>query len=209
MKKRVVMLMLVTVVGLTACSREEEEIIEYIQESTEEIELNVEKYNSPVEVLRDIHCEFDKDTMKYLGGKGVQGEPVELSLEEDIESLVIPKEYIGFIDKAGCIGNLLNSNTYTSVAVHITDFSKLSEIEESILSFLRENRSSLSEKVLIGIVENYLVYAYGNAEIISQLENGIKGNRLGEVRFVGSLIIVDSIDIEDMEIETESMPEES
>lgn len=207
MKKKIltVALCVMTALGLVACGKEEvveppvDEVVTGEVVTGEPVEeVQVEKYTKAVDVLTDVHTEFDEETLSYLGGgfgeEVAQGAPGAFPVD-DIESvramLTFPVEYIELVDGAGSMMHMMNGNLYTSAAFHVVDNANMLLIEEAILDTVRNNQwmCGFPEKLVIGQVENFIVYAYGNTDLVDKLDAGIRTNELGEVKFIEDLMV--------------------
>ena len=216
MKKKILAFALcaTAVLGLAACGKKDEVQTQTPVQEEEvvtpeaEPEQAVETYETAVDVLTVAHVEFDEETLSYLGGgfgeEVVPGAPGAFPIDdfETVRSmLTFPAEYIELVDEAGSIMHMMNGNLYTSAAFHVADNANMLLIEEAVLDTVKNNQwmCGFPEKLVIGQVENYVVYAYGNAELVDKFEAGLNATELAEVKFVEDLMVAEETVEEDAE----------
>lgn len=209
MKKRFLTLALcaMATLSLAACGKEKEVVTPdvTIEEPTVEPEVVepeqlVETYEKAVDVLAAAHVNFDEEMLGYLGGG--YGEEMEMGAPgvfplDDFESvravLTFPAEYIELVDEAGSMMHMMNGNLYTSAAFHVADNANMLLIEEAVLDTVKNNQwmCGFPEKLVIGQVENYVVYAYGNVDLVAMFEEGLRATELAEVKFIEDLVVAE------------------
>ena len=209
MKKRFLTLALcaMATLSLAACGKEKEVATPdvTIEEPTVEPEVVepeqlVETYEKAVDVLTAAHVNFDEEMLGYLGGgygeEVTAGAPGVFPLD-DFETvravLTFPAEYIELVDEAGSMMHMMNGNLYTSAAFHVADNANMLLIEEAVLDTVKNNQwmCGFPEKLVIGQVENYVVYAYGNVDLVTMFEEGLRATELAEVKFIEDLVVAE------------------
>ncbi len=87
-----------------------------------------------------------------------------------------PAELAGDIDEGASLIHGMNANTFTGVAVHLTDASKA----ETFVSTLKDNvlatqwMCGFPDTLVVYVVnDEYVVYAYGNVDIINTFKNKV------------------------------------
>lgn len=92
-------------------------------------------------------------------------------------NLGFPADQADKIDDAASIMHAMNANTFTSGVYHVTDAANVQTIadalKENILN--RQWMCGFPEKLIIVSVDNYVVSAFGNGELIENFKNKITG----------------------------------
>lgn len=183
----------IAVVSMIGCGNKQE-----VPENT----TSSEKYEKAVDVLALAGSSFDDEMINYFGGMNAEGEivngvPCEVSLD-DAEAvgtmLTFPADSISLVDEAASLTHLMNANTYTSAAFHVKNPEDLTLLAESIKDTVMSNQwiCGFPEKLVIGQVENYIVYAYGRNDLVDIFQQGLVG--IGEdvtVHFVEDLTVIE------------------
>lgn len=197
----------VTAMGLVACGDKKvetpdtsTEVVEST-ESTESTETEVPEaatYDNAVDALNAVNSKFDEEMLGYMGGglgdDTVMGAPGTFPLDdaETLKSmLTFPAESVGLVDDAASMMHMMNGNLYTSAAFSVVDKDNITVLEEAILDTVKNNQwmCGFPEQLVIGQVDNYVMYAYGNVDLVATFENGLK--EVGQVDFIESLIVTE------------------
>ena len=92
-------------------------------------------------------------------------------------TLGFPADQADKIDDAASIMHMMNANTFTGGVYHVTDAANVQTVadalKENILN--RQWMCGFPEKLIIVSVDNYVVSAFGNGELIENFKNKITG----------------------------------
>ncbi len=136
-----------------------------------------------LEILNTIWALYDAETEKFPAAGGDSSEenmnmegPGRYSLTESegfIATMNFPASEIEKIDDAANLIHMMNLNTFTAAAVRVTNPDDLipvfSAAKENILG--TQWMCGFPEKlVMVSIDDTYLIYAYGNGELIDNFE---------------------------------------
>ena len=123
----------------------------------------------------------DEETFAAIGGDYetmVDGAPgvVNLSVPENVDALLgLPQDLISKVDDCASLMHMMNANTFTSAAYHVTEDSEV----ETMVKGIQENLSNrqwmcgFPEKLVIVTIGDYVVSAFGNGEIIDTFKTKI------------------------------------
>ena len=154
------------------------------------------------EILTKVWDEFEdedsdgdmyNDKFAVIGGHfedAVDNKPgkYDITKTEDLEfALLVPKESIKDIDDAASMVHMMNSNTFTAGAFHLTDASKTSEFVNALKERVVGNQwmCGFPEKLLIVTVsDDYVVSAFGNANTLKTFQNVLLEQYKGSAKVV-------------------------
>lgn len=140
---------------------------------------------SAVGVLNSIWATYE-DENKFAAGGGdsqnmVMDEPGAFDVtntEELNATLGFPTDYADKIDDAASLMHMMNANTFTGGAYHVTNADDVTAVcdalKESIMN--RQWMCGFPETLIIVVVDdNYVISAFGNGEIIETFKNKTTG----------------------------------
>ena len=140
---------------------------------------------SAVGVLNSIWATYEDDN-KFAAGGGdsqnmVMDEPGAFDVtntEELNATLGFPTDYADKIDDAASLMHMMNANTFTGGAYHVTNADDVTAVcdalKESIMN--RQWMCGFPETLIIVVVDdNYVISAFGNGEIIETFKNKTTG----------------------------------
>ena len=136
-------------------------------------------------VLNAIWATYEDDN-KFAAGGGdsqnmIMDEPGKFDVtntEELDATLGFPTDYADKIDDAASLMHMMNANTFTSGAYHVTNAEDVTAVcdalKESIMN--RQWMCGFPETLIIVTVDdNYVISAFGNGQIIETFKNKISG----------------------------------
>ncbi len=142
---------------------------------------NFASAESAVGVLNSIWATYE-DENKFAAGGGdshnmVMDEPGAFDVtntEELNATLGFPTDYADKIDDAASLMHMMNANTFTGGAFHVTNADDVTAVcdalKESIMN--RQWMCGFPETLIIVVVDdNYVISAFGNGEIIETFKN--------------------------------------
>lgn len=92
-------------------------------------------------------------------------------------SLGFPADKVELVDDAGSLMHMMNANTFTGAAFHLTDADKMEEVakaaKENILQ--RQWMCGFPEKLVVASVDDYLLTFFGNGEAIETFKTALTG----------------------------------
>lgn len=154
------------------------------QENTSEV-ITAEKVEvaDSADVLNKVWDTFE-ETQKFAAMGGDFNTPVDNAAGifniEDTENLTymlyLPAENVEMIDEAASLMHAMNANTFTGAAFHVTDAANaqvlISALKENILN--TQWMCGFPDKLMIFTVnDEYVVSAFGNAEIMENFKTGL------------------------------------
>ncbi len=88
-------------------------------------------------------------------------------------TLGFPTEHADKIDDAASIMHMMNANTFTGGVYHVTDAANVQAVADSLKTNIlnRQWMCGFPEKLIIVSVDNYVVSAFGNGELIENFKN--------------------------------------
>ena len=138
-----------------------------------------------VSVLNAIWATYE-DTNKFAAAGGdsqnmVMDEPgaFDVTNTEELDAtLGFPTEYADKIDDSASLMHMMNANTFTAGAYHVTNADDITAVcdalKESIMN--RQWMCGFPETLIIVTVDdNYVISAFGNGQIIETFKNKISG----------------------------------
>ena len=136
-------------------------------------------------VLNAIWATYEDDN-KFAAGGGdsqnmIMDEPGKFDVtntEELDATLGFPTDYADKIDDAASLMHMMNANTFTSGAYHVTNADDVTAVcdalKENIMN--RQWMCGFPETLIIVTVDdNYVISAFGNGQIIETFKNKITG----------------------------------
>ena len=146
---------------------------------------NSSSADSAVGVLNSIWTTYEEEN-KFAAGGGdsqnmVMDEPGAFDVtntEELNATLGFPTDYADKIDDAASLMHMMNANTFTAGAYHVTNADDVTAVcdalKESIMN--RPWMCGFPETLIIVVVDdNYVISAFGNGEIIENFKNKTTG----------------------------------
>ncbi|MBE5885859.1 MAG: hypothetical protein E7284_05575 [Lachnospiraceae bacterium] len=201
MKKLLVALLFVTMsFTLFGCGKTNEENVpsdEVVsEENTEDVsEENTENVsedssesvvasdNGSVTILSDVWNTYAEDEkFAVMGGDfenmvdGAPGAFDVTNVENMSGTFQIPADIAGNIDEGASLVHAMNANTFTGAALHLADVSAMEAFTTSLKDGIMGTQwmCGFPDTLIIFTVNNeYVVYAYGNAEVIDNFKNKV------------------------------------
>lgn len=173
MKKMFALILAVAMtVTLAACSADEKD-----KESQTTTTAPVESVASDaLEILTKVWGTYtEEESFPVIGGdidNQANNAPGKYSLTdaEGINStLGLPQDSIAMVDDAASLMHMMNANTFTCGAFRVTDSANLKAVEDSLKANImgRQWMCGFPDTLIIaGVGDNFVVSAFGNAEII-------------------------------------------
>ena len=202
MKKKIALLLLtVMTMSLVGCGEKDttngnddatnnDTVVEdsVVDDTTDNTDSNAESNTSTegaAGVLNAIWATYEDDN-KFAAGGGdsqnmIMDEPGKFDVtntEELDATLGFPTDYADKIDDAASLMHMMNANTFTSGAYHVTNAEDVTAVcdalKESIMN--RQWMCGFPETLIIVTVDdNYVISAFGNGQIIETFKNKISG----------------------------------
>lgn len=152
---------------------------------TDNVVAGTETAESAIDVLNSVWATYDEEN-KFAAGGGdshnmVMDEPGEFdatNTEELDATLGFPTAYADKIDEAASLMHMMNANTFTGGAYHVTNAEDVAAVcdalKENIMN--RQWMCGFPETLIIVTVDdNYVVSAFGNGQIIEYFKNKLTG----------------------------------
>ena len=148
---------------------------------------NAQEYGSPVELLSAVYDSYEEDEKFPIGGGDssnvTMDEPgvFDISNTEELDvTLGLPASQAENIDAAASMVHMMNANTFTCAAYHLTDAANADmfkdAVEENILS--RQWICGMPDTMIIADAgSGYVVTAFGEASIMDTFKE--KAEALG------------------------------
>ncbi|MBQ2812274.1 MAG: hypothetical protein IJE63_03395 [Clostridia bacterium] len=146
------------------------------------------------DLLTKVWASFGDDEKPFvMGGYGdtmVDGAPgkFDVSLAEDIDAMLgLPAANVADIDDAASVIHAMNANTFTCAAFHLNAGVDAAAFVDALKANLqaRQWMCGIPEKILIVTVGDYVVSAFGAADILDNLNA-----KLG-AQFSAAAVVVD------------------
>ena len=164
----------------------EDDMVEDIQDmQPDNTVAGTETAESATGILNSVWANYDDDN-KFAAGGGdsqnmVMDEPGEFDVAntEELDAILgFPAEYADKIDSAASLMHMMNANTFTSGAYHVTNADDVTAVcdalKESIMN--RQWMCGFPETLIIVTVDdNYVISAFGNGQIIEYFKNKLSG----------------------------------
>lgn len=173
-KKIAIVLLAMMTVGFTACGEKTDSTTENKQSVEQNQKEEVAK--DATEILTKVWGTYGDDE-KFAAIGGDMENPVDnapgvfnVSKAEDLDAtLGFPQANVSDIDDAASIMHMMNANTFTGAAYHVTDAGNVetlaSAIKDNIMA--RQWMCGFPDKmIVVQVGDDYLVTAFGNGEIM-------------------------------------------
>ena len=181
--------MAVSVVALSACGKKDNNVNPGTTESTSQIETTTEATQEPskeadesdaqgaVKLLDDIWAVYGEDD-KFPAAGGDYNPDNErddaagkYGLEDSAainDVFGIAEDDVALIDDAASLGHMMNANTFTAGAFHVTDKENVAAIAEHLKDGILERQwmCGFPDVLVVYQVDDYIVSAYGLTDII-------------------------------------------
>ncbi len=174
MKKKLAMLLLL---GMAACfvgCGNQNDVEDGTIEATEEAKESVAE--SAVEILDKVWAAYgDDEKFAAIGGdmaNPVDNEPGKFdhTVTENLDgSLGFPTDSASLIDDCASLIHMMNANTFTGAAYHVTDTTQMEDLTTAIKDNImnRQWMCGFPETlIIVQVGEDYVVTAFGNGDII-------------------------------------------
>lgn len=131
-------------------------------------------YKNALEALNAVWNSYDAGMPVYGGSieSNVPDAPGTLALSDKgamTSTLLIPEDMQGKVTDAATVIHMMNTNTFTGVALKLDGISLSDAADAMKESFLANPFvCSIPDKMVIYSVDGYLLYAYGAAEIVDE-----------------------------------------
>ena len=132
-------------------------------------------------ILTDVWSTYaEEEKFPAMGGDYttmVDGAPgaVDVTKTEDMTAMLqMPAELAGQFDEAASLVHGMNLNTFTSVAIHLTDASGKDAFTTTLKDSIMATQwicGFPDTLVIFTVHDEYVVYAFGNAEAIENFKN--------------------------------------
>lgn len=165
--------------GVAGCQKQPES-----QDSASGQEEQEVKVKDSLEVLEEVWKLYEEDEKFPVMGGGynqmTENEPgkIEATDAESLQSLlIVPEEAAALIDDAASMVHAMNANTFTSGAFHVKEKGDVETFTESLKEAILNNHwmCGFPEKLMmVQIGEQYVVSAFGNAELLKNFEEHLK-----------------------------------
>lgn len=151
------------------------------------------------DLLTDVWDTYEEaELFSIVGGdydRGVMDAPgkYDVSKVEDMDSVLgLPKESTALIDDAASIMHMMNANTFTCGAFHVTDAANLQTLADSLKDNIM-NRQWVcgfpDTLIIVSVGDEYVVSAFGNAEMIENFKTKLLAQYdVAEVMYEESLM---------------------
>lgn len=116
----------------------------------------------------------------------------DVSKVEDMDAVLgLPQASASMVDDAASIMHMMNANTFTAGAYHLTDSANMQTVADSLKENIM-NRQWMcgfpDTLIIVSVGNEYVVSAFGNAEIIETFKTKIQGQyEMAEVLYEESL----------------------
>jgi len=139
-----------------------------------------------VEILTKTYESFDDDKMFPIGGGSYENMTADVpgAIDPaDTESLAgllqFPSENADMIDDAASMLHMMNANTFTAGAYHVTDAANQQALADALKDAIMNAQwmCGFPEKLYIaGINDDYVVAAYGTTDLVEHFETKLADN---------------------------------
>lgn len=130
----------------------------------------------PLEALKNIWNSYDESDKFAVGGgdssNPIMDGPGEFAIDnaENVEvQLGLPEDQINSIDSAASLVHMMNLNTFTAAAFHITDNADINKVSQSIADNLK-NRNWMcgfpDKLVIVTLDNNTLISVFGAEDLV-------------------------------------------
>ena len=132
-------------------------------------------------ILQTIWSSYEEEN-KFSAGGGdshnmVMDEPgaFDVTNSEELDAtLGFPVDYMDRIDEAASLMHMMNANTFTCGAFHVTDSDNVSQVADALKDNIMNRQwiCGFPETMIIVVVDdNYVLSAFGNGELIETFKN--------------------------------------
>jgi len=157
--------------------------------------------STPVELLAKVWDLYgENDLFPAAGGDFSEENNVmdmpgkyDLSDAEAVNAtLALPVDSIGKVDDAASLVHMMNANTFTAAAFHVKDC-EASEVAADLKASISDRQwmCGMPDKLLIVTLEDYVVSAFGEAELMTTFEGKLTEAFPGAVIYEKSDIVID------------------
>ena len=177
--------MAVSVVALSACGKKDNNVNPGTTESTSQIESTSETETTTdesdaqgaVKLLDDIWAVYGEDDKFPAAGGDYNPDNArddaagKYGLEDSAainDVFGIAEDDVALIDDAASLGHMMNANTFTAGAFHVTDKENVAAIAEHLKDGILEKQwmCGFPDVLVVYQVDDYIVSAYGLTDII-------------------------------------------
>lgn len=179
MKKKIALLLLtVMAISLVACGEKD-------TANNNDAAKDGKQAESALDVLQSTWETYEEEN-KFAAGGGdsqnmVMDEPGKFdaaNTEELNGTLGFPADSAGKIDDAASLMHMMNANTFTAGAYHVTNADDVQGVADALKESIM-NRQWLcgfpETLIIVKVNDNYLVSAFGNGEIIETFKTKLTG----------------------------------
>lgn len=179
MKKKIALLLLtVMAISLVACGEKD-------TANNNDAAKDGKQAESALDVLQSTWETYEEEN-KFAAGGGdsqnmVMDEPGKFDVantEELNGTLGFPADSAGKIDDAASLMHMMNANTFTAGAYHVTNADDVQGVADALKESIM-NRQWLcgfpETLIIVKVNDNYLVSAFGNGEIIENFKTKLTG----------------------------------
>ena len=179
MKKKIALLLLtVMAISLVACGEKD-------TANNNDAAKDGKQAESALDVLQSTWETYEEEN-KFAAGGGdsqnmVMDEPGKFdatNTEELNGTLGFPADSAGKIDDAASLMHIMNANTFTAGAYHVTNADDVQGVADALKESIM-NRQWLcgfpETLIIVKVNDNYLVSAFGNGEIIETFKTKLTG----------------------------------
>lgn len=194
-KKLAILLLAAMILSMAACGKQDGEDQNNnggtdgtVQESTEnetetgtenadgaDVKDDAQTAGGALEILESVWATYEEDEKFYpYGGDSeniVENAPgaFDAAKAEELDStLGFPAAEADKIDDAASIVHMLNANTFTAGVYHVTDTENIQAVADALKTNIlsRHWMCGFPEKLIVVSVDNYLISAFGNGEVV-------------------------------------------
>lgn len=170
MKKKMLLFCMVMAVVLTGCGKKEAESeSEVLEEQPAEVDAE-----DAADLLSKVWNAFGEEEKFPIGG-GDYDNPTsdvpgafDVTKAEDLDAMLgFPAGSASELDDAASMVHMMNANTFTAGAYHVTDSGKIQELAGVLKDHIMERQwiCGFPEKLVVASVgEEYLISAFGSAD---------------------------------------------
>lgn len=137
---------------------------------------------SALEILENVWANFDENYKFPLGGGDSSNMTMDVpgafdatnSVELD-SMLGYPAAQVDKIDDAASMMHMMNANTFTCGVYHLTDAANMQTVADALKENImaRQWMCGFPDTLIIVSVDDYVLSAFGNAELIEVLKNKV------------------------------------
>ena len=191
--KRILALLLavIMVLSMAACGNKNTET------PTEPENPPVEVPASALEILETVWALYgDDEKFPVMGGDAnnmVDGAPGAFGLEDaDMATyqLLVPAEQLANVTEAASMIHMMNANTFTCGVYHLTDSANMSKVSDSLKTAISGKQWMCGfpdTLIIISVGSDYILSAYGNAEIIENFKTKVLAS------YSGSAVLLEEV----------------